>query len=621
MELDERLPLRGVATGLVANLGDTTALREAGHQAVQVAFCVREPDGAAMQVAGLEAHDLVEQRAEVSWTPEEVGEREAWITVRLDSGEAVSSAGRPLFVTPHRLHFNHWSYADDQLWVTSLLTRSDEDLDREWKRGGVRVLDWAWGYSHPDAATMTASEWAAMWLDMPGRYDGFMLDEFGGGTSEIDQVMGQAVQLVEDQAPELFTALYSVGLSGEDMRSGYQVADLGLAETYAMDWRGYSTWDARYGEYVDAGIQDHSLGVLAMYLASHEAELRQQVAYVRSTFPDMPGLAFFADAQSAAATEALDGIIWDFYLAPALLLVDDGSGLVLRNLGALPASDVEVVFTDADGAEVHRATVSSLSGGEQLALEPVAGAAAAWVAEGPDHTVIAYVDPTTLWPVDAATAADALSWAEDRLTKQALVEALSGRPELSVERAAGGLTEHATLPLPAAADDGSVVLAFDLELQSAWFYGDLGVALASDDTSLGFQLVHGDSDTDLPGDSPRVVFSFSDTAGHTVRDTSPPGLSLATVYTFVASYDPDGHVRGQVFDEAEALVWDSGELAVDGPGTFDRVVFDVRDGEDSWIAWDDDASAERVELYSTALEPYTMRAWVSAVRVGADWVP
>jgi len=622
VELEDRLPVVGEPTGLSVNLRDRGALVDQGYREVGITLCLRPEDGVAVQVDAVADHPLDEKRFESSWVPDTLGGHEAWAVVTVGALASVVTPTRPLFATPRRLHFNFWSYREDQVWVTSVLTPGDEDLDREWKRSGVKVLDWAWGYSHPDAEVLTAEEWAAMWLDMPERFDGFMLDEFSGGEWPIDQTMGEGIQLVEEQQPELFTALYSVGLSGTEMTTAYRVADLGLAETYAGDWRSYSTWDSRYGQYVDAGIEDHAVGVLALYQASHEREIRQQVAYVRSTFPDMPGLAFFSVPQSEAAGLAVDDILWDYYIRPALLLVEEEGSLVLRNLGCLVAEDVEVVYTDEEGDVAHTATVSELAGWQDVALDAVEGAVAAAIAEAPDrYTVISYVDPTELPLPDSAESATARAWVDAAMSAQDVHSPLEGRPELAVEVGEDGATQQATLALPEATEDGAVTLTFELEVITAWFYGQVGVGLSDGENWLGLDLGHGDNDRDLPGDWPRVTLSLQTADGKTVHDTSAPGLEPGVVYTLVASYDPAGEVRGLVFDSTGALIWDTGALAVDGPFSSNTLVLDVRDHENSTLSWDTDPSSERVRMFGTDIDPYAIDAWVGSVEIAGAWTP
>ncbi len=620
MDLADRLPVLGEATELSVALLGRSDLIDQGYETVTISLCLRPDGGAAAVVAGPVEHPLTEPLLEAQdWIPPELGLYEVWAVIRLEEGSAILTDTREMFATQSRLHFNFWSYQDDQRWATSILMPESEDEEKEWQYAGVQVLDWAWGFTYPEE--LTAEEYATMWQDFPGRLDGFVVDEFGSG-EPIDQVMGEALQRVEEAQPELFIAAYSTGLVGDQMIAGFEAADLVMAETYAADWRGYNSFDDRYGPFVTGGVDDHGLAVVGLYLATHLREVRQQVAYVRTVFPDMPGLAFFSEPRSEHLGESIDQVLWDYYLGPALLPVVDGQAVSVRNLGSLPARDVVVIYEDEEGQELSRSQVESIDAGATAILDALGDAAGVRLLEAPEkYTVIEYVDPTTLPPPDADRTLAAETWRDALLTSKDVVTPFSGRPALTVSVNEEGETEQATLDLPSAAADGVVVLSFDLQVTEAWFYGSVGVGVGNDDASLGLSLGRGDDDNDLPGDSPRLILTWQGADGMTVTDISPPGLVLGEVYTITAAYEPSGTIRVLLFDSAGALLWDSDALAVNGPLDLDRLVLDVRDGPNSVVEWDPDSDLERARLFGTGESPYAIEAWVSGVEVWASWVP
>ncbi|MBI5834703.1 MAG: hypothetical protein HZB16_20580 [Armatimonadetes bacterium] len=268
----------------------------------------------------------------LDWTPTRLGQ----VTLTARVGEQ-RSPSRTLFVTPRRLHFNYWSCPPTQKWVTSKLLGRGERAE-DWLARGVWPLAWKYGLAHP---TWTeAASWVQHWTTELAGTPGVMIDEFGAGDPK-DQVMGQALLGARAARPDLFLAPYCLAAKGEAMIAGLKVSDLVLAETYVGDWRGYGVFDDRVGS-AAAVCPDKAVAVLGLRdWATTHLEVRRQIAYLRWSRPEMPGVAFF-HTTTPRMMGAVDRAVYDYFLGPALRVTRSATGVVMHNIGCLPARDVRV---------------------------------------------------------------------------------------------------------------------------------------------------------------------------------------------------------------------------------------------------------------------------------------
>ncbi len=216
-----------------------------------------------------------------------------------------------------QLHFNYWDCSREQKHVTSMLAPKPEDTEAAdyWRKRGVQLLGWKGGIAIAKD-WKTPEKYAQEWQKIVQPQSGIMIDEFGGG-DPADQMMGQALMMVRKQSPRLFLAPYCIGVKGDGMVEGFRAADLVLVECYLSDWRSYPAFGERFGATRKFGLSNKSLAVLGIgpIWASTEKEIRQQFAYLRQNYPEMPGVAFFPRVPDRLIA-AVDRAIEDYFLKP-----------------------------------------------------------------------------------------------------------------------------------------------------------------------------------------------------------------------------------------------------------------------------------------------------------------
>lgn len=534
--------------------------------------------------------------ASASWTPLAAGPYTVTATVGETALDAVE-----VFSVNRELHFNYWACPLTQRYVTSVMENgADASVADLWLDRGVLPLVWRGGHCDFELRR-TAEAFAEAWAPLPPGRAGIMIDEFGAGGPE-DEILARALLLLREMAPSVFQAPYCVAVSGELMSAAFRQADLALLETYCYDWRGYEGITSRVGSAVAAGAGDHAIAVLGLQpWATTERELRAQVAFARTTFPDMPGIGFFPDVPPHLS-EAVDRAVYDYFLGPALLL---GDGRV-RNIGQLRADGVRVSVED--GAELY---LGDLPPG---AAVEVPGAVA--IVPDAGYTVILHRDPTTQ-PLPTAE-----SVAEVRALERELLggiepialarETLELRFAESDNPDVDGQVQGAELDLGLDAG-GPAALSFDIEFERAYFYGNITVALEGEGR-LGVSFNHGDHDRDLPPDQPRAVF-FSDGPDRVhVRATCPVGLRPAERYHVFAGISDDT-ARMSIADEAGTMIWESGPMLFPSSVRPATLRFEVTAFDGSAVAAEGDGSVRlRGVSGGPKPSPYVLEAVVSNIR-------
>ncbi len=563
-----------------------------------VRFSVTGPNGDWQATAS-----AADGKASIAWTPTTPGEHS--ISAEVD-GEAIEA--RQVFAVSRRLHFNHWACPPSQRYVTSVMENENEPGAAEaWLDRGVMPLRWKGGICDFDRLR-EAGPFADSWSDIPGAQVGIMIDEFGGG-SDKDQTMGQALPLLRERSPELFQAPYCVGVSGDDMVAGFAQADLVLIETYAHDWRGYTTLERRVQSAVDAGLGDRAVAVLGLsYWASTERELRQQIAFARSRFPNMPGIGFFPQFVPEQS-EAIDRAVYDYFLGPALLLRDGK----VRNIGQLPAQNAGLRL--ADGTEL---VVETIAAGERTQVPEGSELLA-----GEGYTVVEYTPPT-----EGGRPSD-----EDEAKAAAFERETMGdnptRPidaaELSIERAESdnehmdGQVSGGTIALAKAAR-GRMGVRYTVEVLKGHFYGTVSVELIGNTGSIGASISHGDNDRDVASNMPRVrAMVQPDPAANTGRAgaTCPFALEPGRRYTIFVGYDGAAHGLATVRDEEGALLWQSDPILVVGALEVDRLRIGVRPFETSELRQTEEGVVFARGVSGGPIpSPYVLEAEITDVEVG-----
>lgn len=616
LSVSRSLPVRGKSVRLSAAADPQRLIEGLSHPRVK--FLARPSTGGAREIGRV--HLSASGLATMDWTPRELGPHQLWCEIPV-TGKTLRSEAIEAFVTPHLLHFNYWSCPPSQRYVTSVLAPKDEEtaLAASWLSRGVLPLRWKWGYGIAKE-WKTAETYAEDWKKLAPSQAGIMIDEFGSG-EPIDQLMGRALSLVRKEAPGLFLAPYCMGVDGDGMVAGFRDADLILVECYVGDWRGYGVFD-RWRSTRKHELAGKALAVLGLGpdWVTTEKELRRQVAYIRTTMPEMPGLAFFPGA-SDRLMQAVDRAIYDYYLAPAVLLTTDAEGHTaeVRNLGCLPAKQVSITLVSREG-KTQRCTVRRLEPEASERFPLPQGYEPRLEAAPGKYTVIRYQDPSKLPPPDMAAQTAASAYRE-RFRAADRVRPLAGSPKLDIAVSESDKPEHkgkvesATIAVPPS-NGRSVALTFDVELGRVWFYGSVGVKLAGEG-SLGFSWCHHEPDTDVAGSVPRAYFTFGDAKKTVARETLPPAMGPDRRFRLFASYDAKGFVRGMLLKHDGGLLWDTGDLPVDPSFRCDRLRLEVLPFEGSEIRHE--AEAARLFLRSVSggplPSPYVLESWVSNAEV------
>lgn len=585
-------------------LGGTEALLAEGWTAVDIQLVGTASDGTEVEFERTDGVSLAEGAvAVVHWTPSAVGRSDLSARASVEGWTVGESADWRIAVTPDRVHVHHW-YADldDHHWVSALLAPSGlvgtVADDETWLSRGAQTLQWK------------GDEWAT---DDPVAYAGYLVDELGDTVtgfvvdemldgSAHDQIVGQALRLVQEEYPELYVTPYFQWASGEDMIAALAASDLALVEVFPNDFREYEGYGGRLQQAIDVGLEDHTLAVLSLYEATHEAELRQQVLYFRSHYPDLPGIAFFGNPASIALRAAMDTIIEEAFLAPALVVEVSGSTATVRNIGGEDAADVRVSFLVGDGSLADEADLGDIAAGDIAAATTAEDFDDVVLSAAEGVTLLVWTDPREVEP-DAGAAE---AWWSVLVAGASETEVLAGRPDLDEQYSGSHLT-HATLPL---GNSTSFGLEAGFELVDATIYGVAGIGVQSSEASLLLSLYRGEYDNDLGSQDVRATFTWTSPAAVEVTSLVPVGLTPG-VYTFRMGFDATS-VRAVILDAAGSLVADTGSLAIDGPFAPDELVLDVRDEGPSEVAWDDSGD-ERVRLHGGVSTAYYVDGWVSQV--------
>jgi hypothetical protein len=534
--------------------------------------------------------------AVVDWTPAVLGP----VTITAHAGTVAAS--REVFVTPRPLHFNYWSSGPEQRVITSKLLARGEN-PAALRARGVQPLAWKYGSENP--SFHTAEQWTKDFGTSLSGCAGVMIDELGGGGAQ-DQIVGRALVAARQQWPDLFLAPYCVGLGGADMIAGFKASDVVLVESYCNDWRGYGGLDSRLKPL--APVADKAIAVLGLGgWTTTEVEVRQQVSYLRVKLPDMPGIGFF-EGGPAYLMAAIDRILTEQFLRPALLLTQHHGTATVRNVGCLPARDVTLKI---GGSQAPLATIEP--GAQVIATVP-AGVTAALVPG--DYTILSYRSPTDLPPPDAAATAAARAWrarfadagppqGELRLTHRAKAGAPKNAPQDQVDGA------ELDLPGGAAPVAG---LAATVQVGRAWFYGAGEVGLKGQGKGqMGFGWTHSDGDGDVPGGQPRVTFRYRGPRGERTEQTFPPSLVPHRSYELVCGQSAPGTVRAQLWTADGQLLWDTGDLPCEEQLQPAAVRLGVSPSPASSVTRT--TPVQPLQLHGVAGDPYVLDSTVGPLRL------
>ncbi len=544
--------------------------------------------------------------AETSWGPTAAGSYRATAEV-----DGVGLAPAEVFAIETPLHFNYWGAPPEQRYVTSVLTDGTKrDLVEHWLDRGVLPLGWGTGgLDYYDQV----EQWLEEYRKLAPGLAGFMIDEFwgAGAPPHHDELGAEALLQYRAERPDLFQAVYCLTVGREKMRDLFAQADLVLVELYRADFRSYTGLSSALEPFVDAGLADHTIPVLGVGLSGEtstwittEAELRGQIAWIRSTTPECPGVGVFPGLPQGLA-EAFDRAVHDYYLGPALLR----EGSFVRNIGQLPADGVRLQL--ADGAEM---TLDRIWPGGRAEVPE-----GARLLDGEGYTIVEARLPSPDDRPSPEAAAEARGFFASFTERTALAAALEG---LEVARAesekpeVNGQVRGAEAPL-AEAITGPVRLRFAFTPRQAHYYGSVGVWLAGQGKSrLGVRFSRMDHDPDLPPATVRGNFLACSDAEVPVAACSVPGLAAGETYEVLCGWDGRETVRFALISSTGETLWESGPLPFVGPLTLNRLAFDVTPFLTSDLRVEGDAVIARGVSGGPVPSPYVLEAEIRGLEVG-----
>jgi len=537
--------------------------------------------------------------AETVWAPATPGAYR--VTARVD-GEDLTPA--EVFATETPLHFNCWGAPPEQRYLTSVLTDgAQRDLVEHWLDRGVLPLGWGSGaLDYYDRV----EQWLEEYRRLPPGLSGLMIDECwgAGAPPHRDELAAEALLRFRAERPDLFQAIYCITVGREKMRDLLAQADLVLVELYRADFRSYPDLSSALQPFVETGLADHTIPVLGVGPSGDtstwittEAELRSQIAWIRATTPECPGVGIFPGL-SAGLSEAFDRAVYDYYLGPALL---HRNGLV-RNIGQLAAEDVRLTLPDGAAGTIER-----IWPGGQAAMPE-----GARLTPGEGYTVVEALAPSAddrPSPEAAEEARAFFAAISARSAPAVALETLVVTRAESEKPEENGQVKGAEAPL-AAPSTGPVCLRFRLTPRQAHFYGAVGVWLVGEEgkSRLGVRFSRMDYDRDLPDATVRSNFLVRSDAEIPVAACSVPGLTVGETYEVLAGWDGRDTVRFALISETGEMLWESAALPFAGPLSLDRLALDVTPFLTSDIRTEGDTLIARGVSGGPVPSPYVLDA-------------
>ncbi|MFC1677895.1 LamG-like jellyroll fold domain-containing protein [Planctomycetota bacterium] len=563
------------------------------------------------QTPVLQTQETMTLPAYYDWTPTQNGSYKLWCDL-----DGTISTIREVFVTEKKLHFTFWGSRMDLKYITGYMSSYPYSESQTRLNQGVMPLQWKNGM-HIDGYSDV--DYYNYWrtLSHP-TVQGIMIDEFGSG-GDKDDTMGRALIMLRDAYPDMFLAPYTVSAGGDDKIAGFAVSDVVQVETYASDFRFYDGMFSRYENVIARGLADNTVACIGFgSWVQTVTELRQQLDFVRTTFPDMPGLNFYGTG-TAMQYDALDGLLYDYYLAPAIRAEVVASTLEVRNIGSLIAEDVNVIFHTTGGDTVTQ--ISSITPDATSILSLPGGFQSAEIAEAPGrYTVVDYVRPDLLPPPDAAANAEAAAY-RATFSSAPVLRPLEGTVDFDYFTSPDD-DEIAELNLSQTVS-GRVAMAFDFDLVYSHIYGWAGVRLGDGSPySFGFRMTRHEPDGNVSGSGPRAFFLFHDITLSTTLEFEivfPPSMDVSDgKYYFFAAYDPaEKSLRAMMLARTSgALIYDTGFVPVStmyqNP-SYSKFRFETGGWDGYWyFDWDD--ALDEMEIQGGYLS-YLLRCRVRNVEI------
>ncbi|MFA5645236.1 MAG: hypothetical protein WDA18_02630 [Candidatus Ratteibacteria bacterium] len=329
------------------------------------------------------------KEVEWKWVPKKNGWKKLVISATEDKTKKKisSSIQVPVIATP--LYFS-WFGEDKDLRYANLVMANDKETQNHWKSRGV--LPWM----------VKSVKRAIPWLkrevkdkgpsELYKEYLHFELDKIGASAIHIDEIGGysdreiserphlEGIRLFKKKYPDIFVGLYVCGSLKPSVallavKSNPSV-DLLLLESYLNykvpifnSYTRYTYFDQRILTARDYDALEHSLMVLGVMGKEDEYELstfdlEEQVRYIRSEAPEMPGIGFYsAGTKNKELKLFADHLCLKYFIQPVIAFWDrdlflsdstptKGSSVsikaVIHNIGGMDAEKIKVSFYQGD---------------------------------------------------------------------------------------------------------------------------------------------------------------------------------------------------------------------------------------------------------------------------------
>ena len=572
-------------------------------------FYAEDPNG---QIHLVGTESLVEPII-CQWIPNSsLGLHKLWCEIN-----SVKSNICDVFVTNRLLHFSYWVVPPTQKWATVGGLNADLTSSEAARRGIVKCV-WRLG-SQESATLITEQDYVDYWSSSYPEIPGIILDEFNGNGHPRDVLPSQALILLRQQYPDMFVGPYTIGVSDSNVVDGFRSTSLVHLETYGFYFGQYH----KFGSYLTAcneGIGDKTLitiglsppGVLTYTRVNHEIELRRQFSYLRTNYPDMPGMALFSNG-TETMMEAVDRAIYDYFLGPAVLSSLDGNTVNIANIGQLPAESVRVIFENSSGGESVE-TITIIEAGDTNGLTLPSGYTSARLEQQTGYTVVNYTSPMDI-QFDAAAAEATRIY---MCNFENFAEPLLGDVVWDLTYDDSNDVEAASCNLNSNLPEGNFAFSFDVELGEVNRYGKVGVVLADSngDGLIGLHWRRSDADDDLGANIPRAIMTFIDNNDVAVTEAIAPGMNAPDKkQRFFIAYD-DSHkvVRVMMFDKTSGILrWDTGFIPVEGSFNPDQLRCELTTAEGSIFQWND--ATNRIYMQGNNNENYIIQSWVDNLKI------
>lgn len=268
-------------------------------------------------------------------------------------GRGKEKISTPVYVLGRELQFIWYGVPEQARWVTMLTTVSGSHEIERWQRRGVVPLGWSGGYCYRDK--YDEDGFADYWTGgLKGHSVGIAIDEFGNHHGKpTDLQMANGLLRAHQAVPDKMIVIWQAGVTPPEAADAYRIAvDWIIPECYMNYFNDrFSHFDARINQLRKLGLIHKSvmgLSCTSDKIGTTAEGLAKQVRYVRRKAPEMPGLGFYkAYGTGAALASVADQLCYEYFIKPTILAEPcpraDGR-VLLRNIGALPGSGIDVTF-------------------------------------------------------------------------------------------------------------------------------------------------------------------------------------------------------------------------------------------------------------------------------------